>query len=114
MPDHIFHVEHLTQVTIRDYKPDTLSEHFAEAWLLLDTVHTDTSIWRVFDEWFQSVPDEQKQAGQYRVIQMSESEHGFGTVSGHIVKPSWRIESAWEPGPAERENGEANGFTQVA
>jgi len=114
MPDHIFHVEHLTTVTIRDYRADSLKERPAAAWVHLDLVHTDTSIWRVFDEWFQSVPDDEKQAGQYRVIQMSESEHGFGTVSGHIVKPSWRIESAWEPGPAERENGEANGVTQVA
>jgi len=112
MPDHIFHVEHLTQVTFRDYKPDTVG--FGEAWLLLGTVITDTSIWRVFEDWFKQLPDDQKQAGQYRVIQMSESEHGFGTVSAHIVKPSWRIESAWEPGPAERENGEANGVTQVA
>jgi len=111
MPDHIFHVEHLTTVTVRDFQADSLKERTAEAWLLLDTVITDTSIWRVFDEWFQLVPDDQKQAGQYRVIQMSEQEHGFGTFSAHTVKPSWKIENEWIPKPAD---GEANGVTQVA
>ena len=112
MPDHIFHIEHLTAVTVRDYKPDTLSETFAEAWLLLDTIITDTSIWRVFDEWFQLTPDDQKQAGQYRVIQMSEQEHGFGTFSAHTVKPSWKIDNEWIPKPVD--GGEASGVTQVA
>lgn len=113
MPDHIFHIEHLTAVTVRDYKPDTLSETFAEAWLLLETVHTDSSIWRVFDEWFQMLPDDDKRAGQYRVIQMSEHEHGFGTFSAHTVKPSWSVTNEWLRGPTDQ-GEEANGVTQVA
>jgi hypothetical protein len=111
MPDHIFHVERLTTVTFRNYEPDTLSELVGVAWVLQDTIHTDSSIWRAFDEWFQAVPDEQKEGGQYRVIQMSETEHGFGTFSAHTVKPSWKIENEWIPKPAD---GEANGVTQVA
>jgi hypothetical protein len=112
MPEHIFHVERLTSVTIPQYAPDVMKEYATEAWVLLDTVHTDSSIWRVFDEWFALVPEDQKQGGQYRVIEMSTYASGIGQISCHTVKPSWSVESHWEPKP-EEDMGEAD-VTQVA
>jgi hypothetical protein len=114
MPDHIFHIEHLTSVTVHEYKHGTM-EHAAEAWILQDTFHTDSSIWRVFDEWFSLLPDDQKQGGLYRVVQPSRTEHGTGQMSAHRVKPSWSVESDWEPDPdcEQDEAGEAD-VAQVA
>jgi hypothetical protein len=112
MPEHIFHIERLTSVTIRDYQADVLRERATEAWLPMATVTTDSSIWRVFDEWFDTVPEAEKQGGQYRVVEMSTTEHGFGTLSGHVVKPSWSVESHWEPRPEE--DGEEADVAQVA
>ena len=99
MPEHIFHIERLTSVTIRDYQTDVLKERVTEAWVPVATMTTDSSIWRVFDEWFDTVPEDKKAGGQYRVIQPSYTEHGFGTLSMHVVKPSWSVESHWEPRP---------------
>ena len=111
MPEHIFHIERLTSVTIRDYQADVLRERATEAWLPVATVTTDSSIWRVFDEWFDTVPEAEKQGGQYRVIEVADYASGVGSISAHTVKPSWSVESHWEQKP---ETEEETDVAQVA
>jgi hypothetical protein len=106
MPEHIFHVERLSMVTIRDHQPDVLKEHTIEAWVPVATLTVETSIWRVFEDWFRDLPEAEQRGGRYRVIQPSATEHGFGTLSAHVVKPSWSVESEWEPAPVPDEEAD--------
>lgn len=82
-------IEGLRTFTRADYRPDRMTERTVQAWELLDTVESTANMYVLFGEWFDELPDDEKIAGRYRVVNPA-----AGYFYEYVASPSWKVEDA--------------------